>query len=225
MRAWALTLVVMACTVASALLLAGAGSGVIRASLSTPGGVLTWLSPTTAIGKPLGIVLTAFGWTEDPASALGVVRLIGLVLAAAAIAYLVLRPGGRSPVRGAAIALAAIVLLGPVVQPWYLLWFLPLFAATGLTGRELRVAVVLTGAFTVHGMIESSTNADNLTDISDSITFLVAVVIVALILLTSPRERLLALGPTGVDGLLPMTPDEEERAAAMRWPARERVHA
>ena len=32
----------------------------------------------------------------------------------------------------------AFVVLGPVVQPWYLLWFIPLLVVTGLTQAQLR---------------------------------------------------------------------------------------
>ena len=222
-RAWVLTALVTVCTIAPVLLLAGAGSGVLRATFSTPSGVLTWLSPSTVIGKPLGLLATWLGWTDDPATALGIVRLIGTAAALVIIAWLIFRPGDRSPVRGAALALAVIVLLGPVVQPWYLLWFLPLFAATGLSAREMRIAVFLTAGFTVHGMIESSTNADNLTDIADSITFLVAIVVVLLILLASPRERRLAMGSSDDISLTPLTDGDRERADAMRWPTGERI--
>ena len=224
-RAWLLTGVVMICTLASVFLIADAGTGVIKATFGTPSGVLTWLSPTTAIGKPLGVVSTWIGWTDDPATVLGIVRLIGIAAALALIALLVFRPGGRSPVRGAALALGVIVVLGPVVQPWYLLWFLPLFAATGLSVREMRIAVILTAAFTVHGMIESSTNADNLTDIADSLTFLASIVVVVLILLASPGERRLVLGPSDTAGLTPLTDEERARAAAMRWPTDDRIPA
>ena len=222
-RAWLLTAVVLVCTITPVFILADAGSGVLRATFGTPSGVLTWLSPSTAIGKPLGLLTTWIGWTDDPATALGIARLIGTATALAIIALLIFRPGGRSPVRGAALALAVIVVLGPVVQPWYLLWFLPLFAATGLSVREKRAAVILTAGFTVHGMIESSTNADNLTDIADSITFLAAIAVVLLILLASPRERRLAMGSTDDIGLLPHSVDEQERAEAMRWPSRRTI--
>lgn len=224
-RAWLLTGVVTICAVAPVFLLAGAGGGVLRATFSTPSGVLTWLSPSTLIGKPLGLLMTAVGWTDDPTTVLSIVRLITTGIALLVIAYLIMRPAGRSPVRGAALALAVIVLLGPVVQPWYLLWFLPLFAATGLSVREMRVAVILTAGFTVHGMIESSTNADNLTDIADGITFLVAIAIVLVILLASPRERRLAMGTTDDIGLLPLTKDDHAQSDLMRWPTRARVPA
>lgn len=221
-RAWALSLVVMACTLASAFLVTGAGTGVFAAAFGTPGGVLTWLSPTTMIGRPLDLLAGWLGWTDGSDTALTAVRLLGAIIAVTIVAWLALRPEGRSPVRGAALALGAVVLLGPVIQPWYLLWFLPLFAATGLSGRALRVAILLTGVFTVHGMVESSTNADNLADISDAITFAVAIGVVVVILLTSRRERRLVLGPDYPD-LLPHSPADSSRGQELRWPVDARM--
>lgn len=224
-RSWAYALLAMACTLASVFLLAQAGDGVIKAAFGTPSGVLTWLSPTTAIGKILGTLTSAVGLTDDATPVLNIVRLLGTAVGLGLILWLILRPGGRSPVRGAALALAVIVLLGPVVQPWYLLWFLPLFAATGLSVRELKAAVLLTAGFTIHGMIESSANADNLTDIGDSITFVVSIIVVVLIVAASPRERRLVLGPPDEGGLLPRTDEARERADAMRWPVGARIRA
>ena len=117
--------------------------------------------------------------------------------------------------RGAAIAFAAVVILGPVVQPWYVLWALPLFAATGLSRTSLRVLVVLTAGFTVHGMIEASANADNVTDVSDALVYVAAFTVVAIILLASPRERGLVLGDRPLE---PATDAELGRRAAMTWP-------
>jgi hypothetical protein len=224
-RSWAFALLALVCTLTSVYLVAEAGQGVVKAAFGTPSGVLTWLSPTTAVGQLLGTLTTALGLTADPKPVLAGVRLIGTVVGLGIILWLILRPGGRSPVRGAALALAVIVVLGPVVQPWYLLWFLPLFAATGLTDRELRFAMILTALFTVHGMIESSANADNLTDVGDSIMFLVAIIVVVLIIAASPRERRLVLGDHGRGGLEPHTEREWEKADAMRWPSGGRIPA
>ena len=166
----------------------------------------------------MGTVTTWIGLTPDATPVLTVVRSLGALVAVAIVAWLILRPGGRSPVRGAALAFAAVVVLGPVVQPWYLLWFLPLFAATGLTTRELRVAIVATAGFTVHGMIESTTNADNIFDAADIVTYVVAFTVVAIVLLASQRERHLVLGPAEGFGLLPENRAQQEAAGWMRWP-------
>jgi hypothetical protein len=224
-RSWAFAGVALVSTLACVFLVTDAGRGVVSAAFGTPSGVLTWLSPTTAVGKVVGWVTTALGLTADASPVLTVIRLAGTVAAVGIIAFLILRPAGRSPVRGAALALAAVVVLGPVVQPWYLLWFLPLFAATGLSLRELRVAVVLTAAFTVHGMIESSTNADNLFDAADVVTYAVAFAVVGLVLLASPRERRLVLGPPDIAALEPVTVAELEQAALLTWPSGGRIRA
>jgi hypothetical protein len=74
-------------------------------------------------------------------------------------------------------------------------------------------------------MIESSANADNLTDIGDSITFLVAIVIVVILVGASPRERRLVLGVGERTGLEPVTDDERARAEERRWPVGGRIPA
>jgi alpha-1,6-mannosyltransferase len=217
-RSWALSGVVLVSVLTSVFLVVGAGAGVISAAFGTPAGVLTWLSPTTAIGKLVGLATSGLGLTEDATPVLGAVRLAGAIAAVAIVAWLILRPGGRSPVRGAALAFAAVVVLGPVVQPWYLLWFLPLFAATGLDVAELRIAVIATAGFTVHGMIESTTNADNIFDAADIVTYVVAFAVVAIVLLASPRERRLVLGSPEPIHLTPETEEEKQAAVSMTWP-------
>jgi hypothetical protein len=218
LRSWALSAVVLLGTLAGIFLVAGAGTGVASAAFGTPSGVFTWLSPATALGQIAGLSTTALGLTVDATPVLTAVRLAGTAAAVVIVLLLIVRPGGRSPVRGAALALAAVVVLGPVIQPWYVLWFLPLFAVSGLSFRELRVAIILTAGFTVHAMIESSANADNLADAADAISYLVAIAVVAIVLLASPRERALVTGPPGHRGLVPQTAADRVRSDAMTWP-------
>ena len=196
-RAWLLAGLVAGATLACWFLAADAGRGLLSAAFGTPSGVLTWLSPPTAAGQIIGAFTTLAGLTPDTSLAVTVLRAMCLAGALVIIGWLILTPERRSPVRGAALALGTIVILGPVVQPWYLLWFLPLFAAAGLSTRERQVAVLLTAAFTVHAMVESSTTSDNFLDITDGITFAVAVAIVAIVVFASPRERRLILGSNG----------------------------
>ncbi len=217
-RSWLLALVAAGATAACAFLFADAGRGLISATFGTPSGVITWLSPSTAVGKSIGLATTYLGWTSDITPVLGIARLLGMVAALAIIAWLVLVPAGRSPAAGAGLALLAIVVLGPVVQPWYLLWCLPLLAATGLGLRSMRVVVFLTAFFTVHAMIESSTNADNVSGWIDAVTLVVAVAVVAIVMLASPRERRLLLGDPEHEALEPVTPEQVARHQAMTWP-------
>jgi len=224
-RAWLLTVLVTACTVACVFLVANAGRGLVAASLSTPSGVQTWLSPTTAIGKIVGFGTTWLGITPDITPVLSILRLIGLLAAMVIIAWLILRPAGRSPVRAAGLALLVIVVLGPVVQPWYLLWSLPLLAAAGLGLRSVRAAVILTAFFTVHAMIESSTNADNVSNGMDIVTLVVAIAVVAIVVLASSRERALVLGDPEHEPLIPFSPDQIEQGRLMIWPTNDKITA
>jgi len=210
-RAWVLSVVVTVAIFAAGSLLAGVGPGWI-AALSTPGEVRTWLSPLTAIGMLTGMATTAAGITLDDNLTVTIARLIGTVAALGVVAYLALRPQGRSPARGAALAFLAVVLLGPVVQPWYLLWFLPLFAATGLRPLPFRLSILLIAGFSLHAMAESSSTADNLFEFSDGLAIVAAFLVVGLVLLASPRERQLVLGSSLSHGLLPEDPPEQARA-------------
>ena len=60
--------------------------------------------------------------------------------------------GDRKIVRRMAIAFAALVLLSPIIQPWYILWLLPLLAATGIKDNwQIRVIYVVITFFVVFG--------------------------------------------------------------------------
>ncbi|MDZ7577397.1 MAG: polyprenol phosphomannose-dependent alpha 1,6 mannosyltransferase MptB [Candidatus Nanopelagicales bacterium] len=215
-RAWNWVLVSISAVAAFGVtaLLAGVGMGWVNA-LSTPGEVKTWLSPPTALGMAVGGALQALGLAPGNDGAVAFFRLIGLVASLAIVAYLCVRPKGRSAVRGAALAFGAVVVLGPVIQPWYLLWVLPLFAVTGLSAAQLRWTILLTAAFAVHGMAESSATADTLLELTDLVAIAVAIGIVLLILLASPRERQLVLKGPGSRGLQPETPSAQARADSL----------
>lgn len=194
-------------------LLVGVGLGWV-ASLSTPGAVRTWLSPPTAVAMVVGKVLEWIGLgTVD--GTVTVIRGAAMLAGAAIGFYLVLRPEGRSPVRGAALALLAIVALSPVVQPWYLLWALPLLATTGLTGTQLRLVMIVTPIFVVHGMAEANATADTLVDVRDGIASLFAVVMVAVVLASSPGERRLIVGRPVDRGIRPQDAQARQRAGAL----------
>ena len=212
-RAWFLALLITIAVFAVASVLAGVGPGWI-AALGTPGEVRTWLSPATAIGMLIGMATTAAGLTIDDALVVTITRTLGTIAALVIVAWLILRPEGRSPVRGAALAFLTVVLLGPVIQPWYLLWILPLFAATGLGPTQLRIAILTIAGFSVHGMAESSSTSDNLFEFSDGLAIVAAFVVVGLVLLVSPRERQLVLGGPLGHGMLPADPEAQARASA-----------
>ncbi len=201
---------------ASAILVAlglvtGTGFGWLNA-LGTPGAVRTWLSPPTAVGMAIGSVLNWFGF-EVTDTLVAICRGIGTVAGLVVVGWLCLKPEGRTPIRGCALALLTLVALGPVVQPWYMLWSLALFAAAGLSRMELRVALLLIAGFTLHGLVTSSATQDSLVHISDGLAALGVAMVLGIVLAVSPRERKLMFGESADFGL---TPQDAPSAARCR---------
>lgn len=172
-------------------------------ALSTPGTVQSWLSPATAIGMLWGDSMNLIGFGEHTQTTVGITRAIGTALMVIVMVWLVLKPSKRSATRGAAFCFVALVTFGPVVQPWYLLWSIPLLAATGLTHRQMRVVVLAIAAFTIHGIANSSATADTFIDFSDGLAMILAGITLGIVMLASPRERTLMLGSSDELGLIP----------------------
>ena len=192
--------------------LAGTGAFGWIGSLSTPGTVKSWLSPTTAIGMFIAEPIRLFGFGNIVEGSVGVTRLIGSVLLAIVLVLLVIRPAGRSATRGVALSFVALVALGPVVQPWYLLWSIPLLAVTGLSHKQIRIMVLAIAAFTIHGIANSSATADTFLELSDGIAMVLAGLTLGLAMLASNAERSLILGDNTEQDMLPSSPEEIESA-------------
>jgi hypothetical protein len=94
------------------------------------------MAPATAIGLLISGSAHVFGVGVSLAGVLTLTRAIGLV-AAAVIAVYCLRHRTRMGLLSAlGITMLAFVLLGPVVQPWYLTWGIIIVAPIA-TGRML----------------------------------------------------------------------------------------
>lgn len=181
-------------------------------SLSTPGTVKSWLSPTTAIGMLIGGPIRMAGFGNFVDTSVGITRLIGSVILAIVLVLLVVRPAGRSATRGVALSFVALVVLGPVVQPWYLLWSIPLLAVTGLSHKQVRLMVIAIAAFTIHGIANSSATADTFLELSDGIAMVLAGITLGLAMLASTAERSLILGDNTEQDMLPTSAAEIEAA-------------
>jgi hypothetical protein len=201
-RAWVISSVVTAVVVVGLGLVSGTGLGWV-AALSTPGTIRTWLSPPTAAGMMVGGLVQAVGLGEHGDLMVAVFRGAATVAAVAILLVLVLRPRGRSGVRGAGLALLTVVVLGPVVQPWYLLWSLPVLVAAGMAARWLQATLLLTAVLTLHGVAGTSATSDALFEFSDGFGLLLVALLLAVIVWASPRERVLLLGDADDPGLVP----------------------
>jgi hypothetical protein len=122
-------------------LVSGLGWGWI-ANLGTPGTVRSWMAPATGFGLLISGTAHVIGIGVGLGGVLTLTRAIGLI-GAAAIAFYCLRHRERIGLLGALGAtMMAFVLLGPVVQPWYLTWGI-IIVAPVVTGRWLYAVLGL----------------------------------------------------------------------------------
>ncbi|MHB8671667.1 MAG: polyprenol phosphomannose-dependent alpha 1,6 mannosyltransferase MptB [Acidimicrobiales bacterium] len=130
---------VVAGTFAAVSQAVGLGWGWIGA-VTTPEQVRTVLSPVTALGLGFGGLIHLLGLPLRTTLVLRLFRVVGLGAAAMASAVFLGRSQRLGMVRSLGLTLMLIVVLGPVIQPWYLTWGLVLLAATG--GGWLRPTLV-----------------------------------------------------------------------------------
>ena len=126
-------------TFAAVTLVSGLGIGWTR-QLSTPGAVVNWLSLPTGLGMLVNALRQLFGAVGDGRAVIDSFRLVGKVISLIAVAAIWVGSWRGRPVRSLAVALTVVVILAPVMQPWYLLWPLVLAAATPLPDRARTVA-------------------------------------------------------------------------------------
>ncbi|CAB4703707.1 unannotated protein [freshwater metagenome] len=178
----------------------GLGQGWLPA-LMVPGDVRGPLSITTLAGGLLDDVAGVLGAGLAPATFLGLVRGLGLLVIAGVAGWVALRrPTGSRPSALASVALvvATMVVLSPVVHVWYLLWLPPFVAVLRLPPLGTWGLV---GASTVFGLVaplDSSLHGAYTAIALGSV--LVALLVPVLLLTTGARRRLdrIALSPARV---------------------------
>lgn len=128
-------------------LVSGLGWGWV-ANLATPGTVRSWLAPATGIGMLLSALTHAVGLGVSSATVLSITRVLGLLSAAAASVYLLWHSDRIGSMRSIGLSLLLFVVLGPVVQPWYLTWGVILLAIVATGGlRSVLVALSVVSPF------------------------------------------------------------------------------
>ncbi|MBF6209606.1 polyprenol phosphomannose-dependent alpha 1,6 mannosyltransferase MptB [Nocardia puris] len=117
-------------------------------TLSVASVVRSWMSLPTAIGVVTGFGGVLLGLGDHTTAMLSITRPIAMVAAAFVTVRMLVATGtGRlHPVGALGVSLGAIVLLFPVVQPWYLLWAIVPLAAWA-TRPIFRVPAVAMSAF------------------------------------------------------------------------------
>ncbi len=135
--------------IAALTLITGTGLGWVIAMGNTVE-VRNGLSMSTNLGAAVDGILRLLS-LAPPIDLLEVTRFIGLAAAVVVTAMLLLRRR-QAPLRGLAISLVAFVVLGPVVNPWYLLWGLVLLAATTIDSRTIRAVTITSVVLTFYPM-------------------------------------------------------------------------
>jgi hypothetical protein len=126
-------------------------------ALAGTGALAQWSSPPTGLGMAAGYLLRGLGAPEAYDGAVAVARWLGLAVLVVLSAWLLLRAWRRRADPGAVLAcagavLAAVVVLGPVVYPWYAVGALAVLAATVTdprVRRGLAVATLVLAALTL----------------------------------------------------------------------------
>jgi hypothetical protein len=155
-------------------LVSGLGWGWI-ANLGTPGTVRSWMAPATGVGLLISGSAHVVGIGVGLGGVLTLTRAIGLI-AAAAVAFYCLRHRERLGVLGAlGITMMTFVLLGPVVQPWYLTWGI-IIVAPVVTGRMLYAVLGLSAIVPFIGLTGGSDLLNQLVH-TDPLSMVLAVMV------------------------------------------------
>ncbi len=117
----------------------GLGVGWIL-SLSTPGASISPADPVTAAATFIHDLGSFVGIPISTQLYLSIMRLLGLGLSGAVSLYLLLISNERNWLRNLGISLLIVVLLGPVIWPWYLSWSIAILACS--VGRYGGKAIV-----------------------------------------------------------------------------------
>ena len=116
----------------------GLGWGWVH-TLGTGNARLSIFSPVTGVGVLVDHALRWLGVVDTPGEVTRWVFALSFAIAGLVSLTLLLRAHHLGPMQALGLAMVAVVALGPVVQPWYLLWGLVLLAAVG--GERVLLAL------------------------------------------------------------------------------------
>jgi len=175
--------------------------------LGTPGAVRSWTAPTTS----LALLFTGVAHVAHIGVGLGGVltgaRFLGLLAAGVVGVWLLLNSDRIGTLKALGVTLLVFVILGPVVQPWYLSWGLILLAPVALG----RLRSVIIGLSMVTAFIELPGGTQLLNSLIHGDPLLIVLTLLwILVVLTVPLAtweqtgtRLTAGSPVEVAGLAP----------------------
>ncbi|MCS5479529.1 polyprenol phosphomannose-dependent alpha 1,6 mannosyltransferase MptB [Corynebacterium sp. YIM 101645] len=143
----AVQVVLLVATIAAVTAATGIGLGWVTGQ-GGAASIRSWLSMTTDIGVVTGFIGMLLGLGDHTDAMLSVTRTVGVLIAAGFLVRMLFATfrGTIHPVGGLGVATFVLVILFPVVHPWYMLWAIVPLAAWA--NRFLfRVAVVAYSTF------------------------------------------------------------------------------
>ncbi len=168
--------------------LAGLGWGWIS-GLSNPDTVRSWLDPATAVGELAGKLVHTLGLGNHTHALITLARGSGLLLAGAIAVWLLLRSEQIGALCALGWTLVAVVVLSPVIQPWYASWGF-VFLAPVVVGRARRVVMLCSAVSCFLGLPGGKTLINELTVANPALVALAAACLVAIcVLVLWPRWR------------------------------------
>jgi len=178
---------------------AGLGWGWLG-TLTTPTRVQSPLSAMTDIGLVATKVAQPLGLTSGDAWTISLARVFGLAVATLICVAALTGRARWGSTTGLGISLLAVVALGPVVQPWYILWGMVPLAAAG-PGRLRPVLIWISAALPLLVLPNGNAASDPVT-----LGFLATVVAVAVIG-AKEQARRTSLQPKAPQTTRPPVPD------------------
>ena len=143
-RYWAYTLLLVFIIMAVIGWANGYGFGWLKVMLGTGTGAVIF-APVGALNALLSGALSTMGLPSD--WLLPALKLIGRLSSVGLVLLLIFKGKPSHLIQRMALAFSALVVLSPIIQPWYILWLLPFFAITGIRDDWQLLWVYVTTAF------------------------------------------------------------------------------
>ena len=197
------SVVITATTFELLSLLFGVGWGWLR-TLGASADVTNWITPSDLLALAVSHIANAAHIGLSTGSLLGPAHLLGLGAAGVIGLWAFYRLPTIGLPRALGISLLAIVLLGPTLQPWYLVWGIAILAVTD-SARITSVIVVLTVAVSFLGVVGLGLFTSELASLGPPLLFLLILVIAASSI--APMKVTHAMTTSGVTESCPILPE------------------
>lgn len=186
---WAGTALISLAIFAASAPVYGLGFGWVNAIVDPTPGFIAYTP--SGFGSSIVDTLTTVVGLDGGSIAEGfrnVLKWVGIGLAV----WFILRGDDRKVVRRLGMAFMSIVVLGPIIQPWYVLWFIPFLAVTGIKDNwEIKLWYLTVVFFVVFGAQDQLYvfSFVNTPLAPESLAVLVAFVFLGYLVLLDPKTR------------------------------------